>query len=92
MRSIKFLPAPLSRRSTDWVPATELRGEGLFLRFDGEAIAAWEQGAELHEHTDAFRAAHTSWREKRGIQNASQNFPGMRYVLLHNLCARGHRV
>ena len=76
--------APLSRRSTDWVPATELRGEGLFLRFDEQAISEWESLPELREHTEAFLAAHISWREKRGIQNARDNFPGMRYVLLHS--------
>jgi hypothetical protein len=77
-------PAPLSRRSLNWVPATELRGEGLFLRFEEQVIAEWEHLPQLREHTEAFRAAHVSWREKRGIQNPSNDFPGMRYVLLHS--------
>jgi len=76
--------APLSRRSTGWFPATELRGEGLFIRFDEKAVAEWEQLPELSQHAAAFHAAHVSWREKRGIQNPRDNFPGMRYVLLHS--------
>lgn len=76
--------APLSRRAMDWVPATELRGEGLFLRFDEDAISKWETLPELREHTEAFLAAHIKWREKRGIQNPRDNFLGMRYILLHS--------
>lgn len=76
--------APLSRRTPEWVPATELRGEGLFLRFDENAISKWEQLPQLREHTQAFVEAHINWREKRGIQNPRDHFPGMRYVLLHS--------
>lgn len=76
--------APLARRATDWVPATELRGEGLFLRFDEQAISEWESAADLRDHADAFRTAHASWCEKRGIKPPNDRFPGMRYVLLHS--------
>lgn len=76
--------APLARRATEWVPATELRGEGLFLRFDESVIHRWEHLRELREHSEAFLAAHTHWRQKRGIQNPQDGFPGMRYVLLHS--------
>lgn len=33
--------APLSKTPRNWLPAAEIRGEGLFLRFRGEAIDAW---------------------------------------------------
>lgn len=36
-------PAKLSADPTDWLPAVEVFGEGLFLRFDPKALEAWEQ-------------------------------------------------
>jgi hypothetical protein len=33
--------APLSRTPRNWLPAAEIRGEGIFLRFRGEAIDRW---------------------------------------------------
>lgn len=33
--------APLSKSRRDWLPAAEIRGEGLFLRFRSDAIDAW---------------------------------------------------
>jgi len=76
--------APITRVPPKWMPATELRGEGLFFRFNEGAIAQWEKQAALKEHMEGFSAAHTRWREKRGITNPMENFPGMRYVLLHS--------
>lgn len=34
---------PLSRTSKKWLPATEIRGEGIFLRLDEDAVRAWER-------------------------------------------------
>jgi hypothetical protein len=76
--------APITRVPPKWVPASELRGEGIFLRFNESAIATWEHKPELREHAEAFLAAHTRWREHRGIANPMDGFPGMRYVLLHS--------
>lgn len=36
--------APLSKTPRNWLPAAEIRGEGLFLRFRGDAIDAWLAG------------------------------------------------
>lgn len=33
--------APLSKAPRNWLPAAEIRGEGIFLRFDTAAIDAW---------------------------------------------------
>lgn len=76
--------APLSRRSPTWVPATELRGEGLFLCFDEQRVSDWEDRPEVRARADEFREAHTVWRKNRGIANPADHFPDMRYVLLHS--------
>ncbi len=33
--------SPLSKTARNWLPAAEIRGEGLFLRFRNEAVDAW---------------------------------------------------
>lgn len=81
---VSINPAPLSRVSPRWVPAKELRGEGIFLRFDERAIEAWENNAELDELRHSFFDAHAIWCEKRGIKKPEESFPGMRYALLHS--------
>lgn len=35
--------APLAAQSIDWLPAIEIRGEGVFLRLDAGRLSAWEQ-------------------------------------------------
>jgi hypothetical protein len=74
--------APLSRRPPSFVPASEVRGEGLFIRFREEAVARWclEVAAEREE---LMREAHRRWRQARNISEPSRSFPGIRYVLLH---------
>ncbi|MFZ4829029.1 MAG: DrmB family protein [Phototrophicaceae bacterium] len=76
--------APLAHTPPKWVPSSELKGEGIFFHFDEYAIQSWEQKEMVRDYASQFLASHTSWREKRGIQNPSDGFLGMRYVLLHS--------
>lgn len=73
--------APLSRQPPTWVPATEVRGEGIFLQFDDDRLSAWE-GA-VSEREELLRDGHRVWRIARRLNE--DGFPGMRYVLLHSL-------
>jgi hypothetical protein len=84
--------APLSRSSTPtWVPASEVRGEGIFLRMPEQMMAAWEQrvagSAALAAHRDAyveFRRNRYSGRVQ-GSDNPLRGWPGARYIALHTL-------
>ena len=75
--------APLSRKSPGFAPASEVRGEGLFIRFREEAVARWCSGV-VTGREDTLREAHRRWRQARGISKPDQNFPGIRYVLVHS--------
>ncbi len=75
---------PLSRRPPRWVPASEVRGEGVFIRFDEEAVAAWRGREAVRGREKEFAAAHRRWRAMRGIEPAEAGFPGSRYILLHS--------
>jgi hypothetical protein len=74
----------LSRRAPDWVPASEVRGEGIFLQFNEGALGKWLSEKATIEREREFREAHRRWRQSRRIEPADADFPGCRYVLLHS--------
>ena len=76
--------APISRRPPDWVPAVEVRGEGVFIQLDEEAVAQWELRYKEAESYERLFNAHKNWRSNRGMEPLS-GWPGPRYVLLHTL-------
>ncbi|MGC4048336.1 MAG: DUF1998 domain-containing protein [Paludibaculum sp.] len=74
--------APLRRGPASWVPAAEVRGEGLFLRLSESMVSEWAAKGEPLEAQ--FFGAHRRWRAQRGLE-PSPGFPGLRYILLHSL-------
>lgn len=83
--AIEIEPVPISRNPPTWVPASEIRGEGIFIQFDEDAIRKWESRSDVLDREIHFFEAHRKWRAMRGIDEPSNGFPGMRYVLLHSL-------
>jgi hypothetical protein len=76
--------APLSRNPPTWVPAGEVRGEGLFLQFNESRLDAWCQKPEVKDLEQKFLRGHIKWRKLRKQEPAAAHFPGIRYVLLHS--------
>ena len=72
----------LARNPPHFVPASEVRGEGIYLRFREDVLARWCGGDE--ESTSRFHAAHTSWRKRRRIEPPEASFPGSRFTLIHS--------
>lgn len=75
--------APLSRFPLKWVPAVEVRGEGIFIQFDEAKLQSWLDLPPVKEQESRFLNAHITWRSQHNFTNPSANFPGMRYILLH---------
>lgn len=76
--------APLSRRTSTWVPSSETRGEGIFIQLQEDALATWSSTAMVKKRDREFRNAHEKWNDVRHI-NPPHPYPGIRYVLLHSL-------
>jgi len=76
---------PIARRPPDWVPASEVRGEGIFIQFEEDAIGQWLDSGEVRKREELFFRAHQGFRRVRKIDDPEANFPGIRYVLLHSL-------
>ena len=75
--------APLGPARLRWRPAVELRGEGVFLSLDEEAVRTWENQAEIAQQGELLSSMLEEYQADRsGIHSP---FPGMRYVLLHSL-------
>jgi len=73
-----------------WVPATEDRGEGIFIQLDLEAVARWEQSILSTPLWEAHRSAHRRNFERRFSETAKNvdpdlRMPAPRYWLLHTL-------
>jgi hypothetical protein len=82
-------PAPLSRRAPTWLPASEVRGEGLFIQLREAQVTDWLKRPAIAERNAEFLSSHRSWRSARRIEPPEAGFPGMRYVLLHTF---GHAL
>ncbi|MEU1423872.1 DUF1998 domain-containing protein [Kitasatospora sp. NPDC005751] len=50
--------AALSLTPTDWLPAMEVHGEGVFLRFDEERVDAWAELAAVAARVERIRHRH----------------------------------
>lgn len=76
--------APLSRGKPLWVPCSEVRGEGIFLRFPETTMASWEARVAEHPVIVRMMEAHRRWRLARSL-DPDTGWPGARYALLHTL-------
>jgi hypothetical protein len=68
--------------TTDWLPATEIRGEGVFLQLSEEAVAAWEKRPSVLARGKQLLAGHDALAR---TQDKTPPFPGVRFYLLHSL-------
>lgn len=75
----------LCRDTPTWLPASEVRGEGIFIRIREEALAIWQGKPEVEQLHQEFFDAHKAWRKLRKLEPIQDGFPGIRLVLLHSL-------
>src|SRR5450759_4470278 len=75
----------LSRESPKWLPASEVRGEGIFLRVREEVLLNWQTKSEVQQLEREFLESHKAWRRLRKLDPVQEGFPGIRLVLLHSL-------
>ena len=68
---------------SDWLPAIELYGEGIFFTLDEATLQRWEDGQELRQRADAF--------SRRYVRRVGQGIPELevevtpRFLLCHTL-------
>jgi Domain of unknown function (DUF1998) len=77
--------APISRRPPLWVPACDVRGEGIFLEIKAEALEQWLGVAAAQVRDRMLFEAHREDRIRHQRTPVDQGYPGFRYALLHSL-------
>ncbi len=77
--------AKLSRYAPKWLPATEIKGEGIFLQFNEDRLQAWEKQQTVKKHETHVKEAQKNWLNTRNPDIVDKvPFPGIRYLLLHS--------
>lgn len=78
---------PLTEKPLRWLPAMEVRGEGVFLRLDENRLDAWEKAPAVAARVERMRTAHQRMLEQRADDpsRAVSSPATPRMVLLHTL-------
>ena len=82
IRSAKLTKDP----NLNWLPAVDLRGEGIFIRLAEEGdlgLSAWERKSEVVAESSRQNDQWIKWRTERDLP--PKEFPGLRYFLVHTL-------
>jgi hypothetical protein len=72
--------SPISRHNPEWLPASETRGEGIFLQFYEQKIQSWIEANQTYENE--FKQSYRNWRCSKNL-DPDIGYPGIRYVVLH---------
>lgn len=76
--------APISRNAPLWAPASEVKGEGIFLQFEESGLRNWENQAQVYQRGQRTLEAQKQWLRARNLDPSQVLFPGMRYLLIHS--------
>ncbi|WP_399885471.1 DrmB family protein [Streptomyces sp. BBFR51] len=85
--SVEGHEAPLSLTPTDWLPAMEVHGEGVFVHLDEERLNTWADSKAVAERVEQMRTYHERvLRERASDPEEAPTSPATpRMVLLHTL-------
>ncbi|MBN2195016.1 MAG: DUF1998 domain-containing protein [Polyangiaceae bacterium] len=77
-REVKPTVLTLPTGNEKWLPAAEIRGEGIFIELDPVSLAAWEARPEVQARAKGLQ---------RGLEGDQRggDFLGVRFYLLHSL-------
>jgi hypothetical protein len=78
--------APLSLTQS-WLPASEVRGEGVFVQLEEQAVWEWERRPAVQARERALAAGYRDWLAtlNETARKKAPPFPGARFYLLHSL-------
>ncbi len=74
--------ADLCKGKPSWVPAGEVHGEGIFIRFNEKVVSDWEELEAVQRRDRKIEQGHYDWRNARGL-DPNAGYPGVRYTMLH---------
>ncbi len=76
--------AKISLSNLGWLPAIEVRGEGIFLEFDDKAIGEWEKRPEVESRAARIdQHLRDEWQERHGAGSEPPRVITPRFLLVH---------
>ena len=75
--------SPISTGELDWLPANELRGEGIFIEFSDAALREWETSQLIEDRVQALKASWQKEFENRGGSGEAPERTSPRFLLIH---------
>lgn len=76
-REVKPAVLTLPSGNEKWLPAAEIRGEGIFIQLDEQAVHEWESREAVAARAEQLRRAFEA--------EGPGKFPGVRFYMLHSL-------
>ncbi|WP_164669393.1 DUF1998 domain-containing protein [Virgibacillus doumboii] len=73
---------PVKSYTTDWLPAIEVRGEGIFISFNENVLNDWQRNPEVQKRAEIINKRYESYTDKRGMEYRTIS---AKYILLHTL-------
>ncbi|GAB4277518.1 MAG: DUF1998 domain-containing protein [Oscillatoriaceae cyanobacterium] len=70
---------------TDWLPAIENKGEGVFIALSKSEVEAWAKKPEVIKRGQKLNQGFNKWLDTKGIPRDKLQFPGLPFVMLHSL-------
>lgn len=76
--------APIWKQELSWLPAAEVRGEGILVRLPEARVEQWEKDYQQSNRYRDIEQATRNWRLRRGL-DPDEGMKPARFVLLHTL-------
>lgn len=78
--------ADIFQQKQNWLPAIEVRGEGIYFELDPVRVREWENQEDVRQRLQVLRASLvTAWQRRFRAEPPDEAYPTARYVLLHTL-------
>lgn len=78
-RQQRLMPLAADQQALSWLPAVELRGEGIFIHFNGERLHQWEEQPSVQARVATHRK-----RVQDNLDGREMPTVSARFLLLHS--------
>lgn len=76
----------IQRGDNDWLPAIEVRGEGIFLTLNETSLGKWEEREDVKERAELInRNWHEDWASRHETDEEAPQQISARFILIHSL-------
>lgn len=70
----------------NWLPASEVRGEGIFIKFSEKKLSQWENIPIIIERSELIKNAYIAdWKKRHGEESVAPIKITPRYLMIHTL-------